>query len=145
MSRFFTIASVSFFLVIFLNSIRPVLAQQVEEETLAKPVTVSHEDGIYKGINSIPASIRQTKPFARMLHELQHYAGFNGTDNSAARLEAFEQAKSDLIRDASISDKVSGSKLSVFSNAWTNVGPVNVAGCTKAMAFDPADGNIIYA
>ena len=144
MSRFYRLVAFSVFIHISCFSYDS-FAQQLEEEALINPVTVSREVGIYKGINSLPESIRRTKPFARMLFELKHYAGFEGVDNREARLEAFEQSKADILRDAMTSDKVAGSQLPVFASAWTNVGPINTAGCTKAMAFDPTDGNTIYA
>jgi photosystem II stability/assembly factor-like uncharacterized protein len=79
------------------------------------------------------------------LQELRHYAGFDGVYDRQARIDAFEQTKSDMLRDAAISDKVSGSKLPIFSSAWTNIGPVNSAGMTKSLAFDPTNSNIMYA
>ena len=144
MSRFYNFVAFSFFSISFCF-VQAAFAQQAEDETLINPVTVPREVGVYKGINSIPESIRRTKPFARMLGEMRHYAGSEGADNRQTRIDAFELSKADLLRDAMAADKVSGSKLPVFSNAWTNVGPVNTAGCTKALAFDPTDGNTIYA
>jgi len=126
----------------------PVLAQQseqAEDELLNIPVTVPREVGLYKGINSIPESVRRTKAFARGLHELQHFAGFDGVYDREARVAAFEQSKSDLLNYNVQSDKVSGSKLPVFSAAWTNIGPTNSAGMTKSLAFDPTNGSVIYA
>lgn len=120
-------------------------SEDSENETLKYPITVPSEVGVYKGINSIPESVRRTKPFARGLQQLRHYAGTDGVYDRGNRLEAFEQSRSDIFRDAMRSDKVAGSKLPVFANAWSNVGPNNTAGCTKALAFHPTDGNIIYA
>lgn len=147
MSRFYNLAALSCFGLSFLltQSAFAQISERPEDEILKYPVTVTNEVGLYKGINSIPESVRRSKPFARMLHEMQHYAGMNGINNRELRLEAFEQSKSDLLRDIAASDKVSGSKLPVFSNAWINVGPTNTGGCTKALAFDPNDGNTIYA
>ncbi len=147
MSRFYKFATLVLLTASFCfsQSARAQESESLENEILAKPVTVPREVGVYKGINSLPESVRRTKPFARMLHDLQHYAGADGVDNSQARIEAFAQSKADMIRSAMTSDKVSGSKLPIFANAWTNIGPVNTGGCTKAIAFDPTDGNTIYA
>lgn len=66
-----------------------------------------------------------------------------------ARLSAFEQAKQDMYRSASVSMKSVGSKLPIFADAWSNIGPTSngniAAGCTKALAFDPSNSKIIYA
>ncbi|MDP4236160.1 MAG: FlgD immunoglobulin-like domain containing protein [Bacteroidota bacterium] len=147
MLRFYKIVAFSF-LACILFFAQHSFAQQTEsaeDEMLKLPVSVPHEVGVYRGINSIPESVRRTKPFARMLHDMQHYAGLDGVYDRQARVDAFEQSKSDILRDVITSDKVEGSKLPVFANAWTNVGPTNTGGCTKAMAFDPTDGNTIYA
>ncbi|MFI5264973.1 MAG: carboxypeptidase-like regulatory domain-containing protein, partial [Candidatus Kapaibacterium sp.] len=116
-----------------------------EDELLKIPVTVSRAVGVYSGINSLPESVRRTKAFARGLHELRHHAGFDGIYDREARIAAFEQTQSDILRDAMQSDKVSGSKLPVFSSAWTNIGPANTGGMTKALAIDPTNSNIMYA
>ncbi len=144
MLRFFCCVSFTF-AVLCIVAISTVSAQEAEDEMLFRAVTVSSETGMFKNINYYPESIRHTKPFARMVHELRHYTGPDGIDNRQIRLEAFEKSKEDIIRNDAASDKVSGSLLPAFSNPWTNVGPVNTAGCTKALAFDPTDGNIIYA
>ena len=144
MSRFRRLAAFSL-LAIFISLSQNIYAQQADDETLINPVSVPREVGVYKGINSIPESVRRTKPFARMLYELRHYAGSEGADNRQARLDAFEQSKADILRDAMSSDKVAGSMFPVFANAWTNVGPINTAGCTKALAFDPSNSNIAEA
>ncbi len=147
MSRFYIFAALSCIGLSFLYA-PSVFAQQTESsenELLKSAVTVPNEIGVYKGINSIPEAIRKTKPFARLLSDMQHTSGLNGIYERQTRIEAFGQSQSDLFRDAMIADKVSGSKLPVFSAAWVNVGPVNTGGCTKALAFHPTDGNTIYA
>jgi photosystem II stability/assembly factor-like uncharacterized protein len=133
----------SFFL--FIPNAGAQQAERREDEVLSIPVTSPNEAGVYKGINDLPADVRRTTAFARMLDELRHYAGSNGIYDRQTRLDAFEQTKSDIIRDAQISDKVSGSKLPVFANAWTNIGPINKGGMTKALAIDPTNANIVYA
>jgi len=145
MSRFYNFA---FSLLLLCFFAYPVFAQQSEnpeDETLKIPVTVQREVGLYKGINSLPESLRRSKVFARSLHELEHYAGFDGVYDRQARVDAFEQSKADLARGAWTSDKVSGSKFPVFADAWTNIGPANYGGMTKSLAFDPTNNNVIYA
>ena len=144
MSRFYTFAAFTFFL-LFAPSVFAQQTESPENELLKSAATAPNEVGVYKGINSISESIRRTKPFARLLSEMQHTSGLNGIYDRQARIEAFGQSQSDIFRDAMTSDKVSGSKLPVFSAAWVNVGPTNTAGCTKALAFDPTNGNVIYA
>ncbi|MEP7234539.1 MAG: hypothetical protein ABI778_04510, partial [Ignavibacteriota bacterium] len=120
-------------------------AQEAEDEMLTLPIRVPNEVGVYKGINSLPTNIRRSKPFARWLHELRHYCGTEGLDNTELRIQAFEQSKADLLRDEVSLNKVAGSLLPVFSDPWTNVGPINTAGCTKALAFHPQSGDTMYA
>src|SRR5437763_4633623 len=131
MLRFFCRTALSVFFLSFF--IVPVFAQQGEDESLPVPIK-ARDVGIYKKLNELPESIRRTKIFARGLHDLEHFGGFEGVDNSQARQSAFEQSKSDIIRDAMRSDKVAGSKLPIFANAWSNIGPTNTAGMTKSLA-----------
>ncbi|MEI8134702.1 MAG: FlgD immunoglobulin-like domain containing protein [bacterium] len=128
--------------------VSPTLAQQTnfeENELLRTAISIPEEVGVYRNMNSLPESIRKSKIFARGLQELRHHAGSDGFYDAEARLRSIEQTQNDIMRSVSISDKVAGSKLPVFANAWTNIGPTNSAGMTKALAFDPTNSNIIYA
>ena len=110
--------NVAFSLLVVCFFAPPIFSQQTgEDESLKEPVTVQREVGVYKGINSLPESLRRSKIFARGLHELQHYAGFDGVYDRQARIDAFEQSKADVGtgRAARTSDTASGSKLPVFS------------------------------
>jgi photosystem II stability/assembly factor-like uncharacterized protein len=120
-------------------------SENPENEFLKEPVLARHDVGLYREINSLPESVRRSKAFARGLHEIEHYAGMDGTYDRQARIDAFEKSKADIARAAWESDKVSGSKLPVFADAWSNIGPANTAGMTKSLAFDPTNGSIIYA
>jgi hypothetical protein len=145
MKRFYNFAFSLLVVFFFTSSVLAQQSEQPQDELLKIPVTVAREVGVYKDINLLPESVRRTKAFARGLHELQHYAGFDGVYDREERIAAFEQTKSDILRDAMVSDKVSGSKLPIFSSAWTNIGPVNTGGMTKSLAIDPTNSNIMYA
>lgn len=128
-----------------LGSVKAQEVERPENELLASPLKAKSDQGIFKKLNQLPESVRKSKQFARILHDLELHATPEGTIDIEARIQAFEQSKADLFRDAAVSYKSSGSKLPIFSDAWTNIGPTNTAGCTKALAISPSDGNTIYA
>ena len=118
-------------------------AQESEpEEFFATPLVSPYTNGAYKELNKLPESVRRSGIYARYLHEFTKAAGAEGIINAEARYEAFKQSKSHLI-DAAY--KNSGGGNSIFSDAWTNIGPLNRGGCTKALAIHPTDPNIVYA
>ncbi|HYM21177.1 MAG TPA: FlgD immunoglobulin-like domain containing protein [Candidatus Kapabacteria bacterium] len=128
--------------------VREVIAQSAlhgENEFLSSPISSPRNDGVFGVLNSLPESIRRSDEFSRILYEFSHRATIDGTYDPALRSAGFEQAKADLFRDAGKSPKVQNSKQQVFADAWVNIGPSNIAGCTKALAFHPTSGNTIYA
>lgn len=126
-------------------------AQEYERgESLSNPASSSTNIGFFKELNSLPESVRLTSAFARLLYQYKLSAGSDGYIDVDARLASFEQSKADLLRDATVAYKSSGSKLPVFADAWQNIGPISSnppvsAGCTKALAIDPSNTNIVYA
>jgi photosystem II stability/assembly factor-like uncharacterized protein len=128
------------------------IAQEFERgESLSKPASSPTTVGFFKELNALPESVRLTSAFARLLHEYKLKAGPDGYIDVDARLASIEQSKADLVRDATASYKSAGSKLPVFADAWQNIGPISSsnppvsAGCTKALAIDPTNTNIVYA
>lgn len=114
------------------------------QETQKRTAPLPSDKGIYKELQKLPEEIRRSGPYARYVYRFARYAGESGVYNTEARVASFEQAKQHLVRDASIAYK-SGVRNTPFANAWTNVGPNNVGGCTKAIAIHPTNSNIIYA
>ncbi len=130
-----------------LGVVGPVSAQRPSEENeqLERPAVAPSNIGAFKDFNSLPESLRKNATLARMLHDYKLRAGADGYIDQSARAEAFEDAKAALTRETANPAKVSGSKLPVFADAWTNIGPTNSAGCTRALAIDPKNGSIAYA
>ncbi len=140
----------SFFL--WTGSPRAQLGETENGETLAQPVSAPSDSGIYKGINELPESIRQSAPFARALDQMARRAGTAGVWDEEARVKAFEQSRQDLNQSAAPAEKSAGSKVQPFANtAWTNIGltgsannNVFSAGCTTTIAIDPTNTQIMY-
>jgi photosystem II stability/assembly factor-like uncharacterized protein len=115
-----------------------------QEESMKRTAPLPSNKGIYEELQKLPEGIRKSGPFARFVHRLSRYAGESGVYDADARYESFKEAQSHLVRDASIAYK-SGGKYTPFADAWVNVGPTGVGGCTKAIAIDPTNQSIIYA
>lgn len=131
-------------LAITLSLIVTVTTFAQEEEALDRPAPLPSDKGIYQELMKLPEAIRKSAPFARFVHRLSRYAGESGVYDVEARNQAFEEAQGHLLRDAQLAYK-DGGKHTPFADAWVNVGPTGVGGCTKAIAIHPADQNTIYA
>src|SRR5690242_9922337 len=77
MRHFYNLA-LALFIFTCSNSLFAQQAESQDDEMLVNPVSVVREVGLYKGINSLPESVRRSKAFARSLHDLEHFAGFDG-------------------------------------------------------------------
>lgn len=118
-------------------------AQEVKEaEVLPSAYKPTSNIGAFKELNLYPEGIRRSKPFARYMHRFERIADENGRFDAGARYEAFAESQDHLLQ---ASYKQSKGENSIFANAWVNIGPSNRGGCTKALAVNPSDGNIVYA
>ncbi len=116
-----------------------------KESLLPNPLVAPSDEGVFHRFNLLPDSIRRSPIVARELHDALRSAGSDGRIDLEAKERAVEQTKSDILRAALSPPKLSGSKLPIFSNAWSNIGPANTSGCTKAIAVDPHDRSTVYA
>ncbi len=116
---------------------------ETEKESFSVPLVAPWNNGEYGTLNKLPEDIRKSKPYARFLHDFRKAAGESGVVDAEARYRAFEQSQSHLVEGAF--KQAGGGEKSIFADAWTNIGPSNRGGCTKALAIHPTDPNTIYA
>jgi hypothetical protein len=118
-------------------------AQESEEsEVLDKAIHAPTDNGSYNDLNKLPESLRKSRPFVRLMDEIMRRSGVEGTFDLKAREAAFEESKQHLF-DAAY--KQAAGEKSILADAWTNIGPSNRGGCTKGLAVDPSNSNIVYA
>ena len=145
-SYFFPIAAI-----VFLAAFARPLCAQEESETLAAPIVSVSDSGAYHAINQLPASVRQSAPFAREFYEFARHAGTSGVIDNDAYLSTFQEAQQDMLRSSN--DRTSGKNAPLgLEGTWSNIGlsgndtsNTPSAGITTAIVFDPQHPNIMYA
>ncbi len=122
-----------------------------EYETLPAPIVSVSDSGAYHAINQLPASIRQSAPFARDFYEFARHAGTSGVIDNDAYLSTFAEARQDMLRTSERNGK-NGFSTQATQGTWSNIGLIGndtsntpSAGITTALVFDPQHPNIMYA